>query len=228
MNLGLLALKGHEVMVKEASKKSMNKIARDVQRPTGYDFALDVGRPLDLGVGAQRSGESARSLAMSLNAGDAAYKGALGGAAFTALTGFPAYTLLTRKGRGRAKAALKHDKLLLTKAFKNLSSPKAIAAYSQYKDQLSKPTTTGLFGSPKPIKDPLKNLTTNRELRKGLSALEQVKKKRNIRRLMKGGLAGAGFQIGLNALGNLAAYETGRGLAPKGVRVKQTKQVRNK
>ena len=213
MNLGLLALKGHEVMVKEASKKSMNKIARDVQRPTGYDFALDVGRPLDLGVGAQRSGESARSLAMSLNAGDAAYKGALGGAAFTALTGFP---------------ALKHDKLLLTKAFKNLSSPKAIAAYSQYKDQLSKPTTTGLFGSPKPIKDPLKNLTTNRELRKGLSALEQVKKKRNIRRLMKGGLAGAGFQIGLNALGNLAAYETGRGLAPKGVRVKQTKQVRNK
>ena len=204
MNLALLAFKGHESMVKEA------KLSDPAGRATGYDFALSARSPLDLGVGAQRSGESARALAMALDTKDSGLKGALSGAAFTAVTGFPAYKLITKKGRNKAKASLKHDQVLLTKAIKNLTTPKAIAGFQQFKQD-----------SMSPNKSIVPNFFTSK---KNPSPVNTLRQNRSVRKIGLGGAAGAGIQIGLNALGNLIEYETGRGLAPKGLPIKEVKK----
>ena len=205
-------------MQKMASKKD--------SASTSYDFALDASRPRDLGIGAQRSGESARTLAMSLGTGDAGKKGLVTGAIATGILGVPSYKALTKKGRKSAKKSLKQDTLMLKKFIKNISTPEAIGGLADIaKEYRGKKISFVKNRSKKSLGELLRE-TKSKPLKEALDSLQQLKKKRGLRNIGLGALSGVGMHMGLSSLENLIAYETGRGLSPKAFKVKQPKQVK--
>lgn len=196
MNLAILAMKGREMMTKEAKKA-------DIQRSVGYDYAMDPSNPMHLGIGANRSGESARALAMSLGTGGSLLGGAVTGSVASGLLGNPSHKVLTRKGRKQIEQSLTHDAILGVKAAKNISKPTNLRTLRALKDV-----------KPWDASGAMNKLTKSRSMRKAFNALKVIRKKRTLRKIGLGGLSGAGISLGANALGNLIAYETGRGLSP--------------